>query len=108
MLYVPDLSHWNWKYGVVDLQKFVDLGADGFMFKATQGTWMVDDCFKESVDQAKDLKEPYGLYHFLEPILDTDYVGDQSGNEQWEYFMDETQGYRSLAPNGLDVEWEGI
>lgn len=107
MIKVPDLSHWNWKNGVVNLQRLVDLGADGFMFKATQGTHFVDDCFKESVEQAKDLNKPYGLYHFLDPILDTDYEGDQSGSEQWEYFMDETQGYRSLAPNGLDVEWEG-
>ena len=103
MLYVLDLSHWNWKNGVVNLQVFVDLGVDGFIFKATQGTWLTDDCFKECVRQAKELKKPYSLYHFLDPIQD----GYQDGNEQWEYFMDETQGYRSLAPNGLDVEWQG-
>jgi len=103
MTIVCDLSHWNWDPAKpVNLKKFVDLGADGFIFKATQGTWYVDDRFKECVEQARGLNVPYSLYHFLDPIVDC----DQDGNQQFDFFMDETEGYRSLSPNGLDVEWQ--
>ena len=101
MTKIADLSHWNWKNGVVDLQKFVDY--DGFIFKATQGTWMVDDCMEESVNQARDLNKPHSLYHFLDPCMD----GYQDGNEQYEYFMDNTAGLHGELTDGLDAEWQG-
>jgi len=103
MIKIADLSHWNWKNGVVSLQKFVDLGVDAFIFKATQGTWMVDDCMEESVNQARDLNKPHSLYHFLDPCMD----GMQDGNEQYEFFMDNTTGLRGELPDALDAEWQG-
>jgi len=99
---IGDFSHWNWDYGVVDLSKYASW--DGFIFKATQGTWMVDDCMEECVEQARELSKPYSLYHFLDPIMD----GYQDGNEQYEYFMDNTEGLRGdTLPNALDAEWQG-
>ena len=103
MTKIADLSHWNWPNGAVNLKRIADLGFDGFIFKATQGTWMVDDCMEESVIQARDLGKPHSLYHFLDPIMD----GYQDGNEQYEYFMDNTSGLHGELPNALDVEWQG-
>ena len=103
MTKIADLSHWSWKNGVVNLKRIADLGFDGFIFKATQGTWMVDDCMEESVAQARDLGKPHSLYHFLDPIMD----GYQDGNEQYEFFMEKTEGLHGDLPNALDVEWQG-
>ena len=103
MTKIADLSHWNWPNGAVNLKSIADLGFDGFIFKATQGTWMVDDCMEESALQARDLGKPHSLYHFLDPIMD----GYQDGNEQYEYFMDNTSGLHGELPNALDVEWQG-
>ena len=103
MTKIADLSHWNWKNGVVNLKRIADLGFDAFAFKATQGTWMVDDCMEESVEQARGLGKPHFLYHFLDPIMD----GYQDGNEQYEFFMDNTSGLHGDLPNALDVEWQG-
>jgi GH25 family lysozyme M1 (1,4-beta-N-acetylmuramidase) len=95
-----DISHWN---GTVDFERLKEDGYDFAIIKATQGTWFVDDKLLRNVAACGDAGMAHSLYHFLDPIMD----GYQDGNEQYEYFMDNTSGLHGTLPNALDVEWQG-
>ena len=95
-----DLSHWN---GDVDFHKMKADGYDFAIIKATQGTWFVDDKLLRNVAWCQDAGMAHSLYHFLDPCMD----GMQDGNEQYEFFMEKTEGLRGELPNALDVEWQG-
>ncbi len=95
-----DVSHWN---GNVDFHKLKAAGYDFAIIKATQGTWMVDGKLLHNVAACQDAGMEHSLYHFLDPIMD----GYQDGNEQYEFFMDNTTGLHGELPNALDVEWQG-
>jgi len=95
-----DISHWN---GDVDFHKMKADGYDFAVIKATQGTWRVDPKLLRNVAMCQDAGMAHSLYHFLDPIMD----GHQDGNEQYEYFMDNTSGLHGDLPNALDVEWQG-
>ena len=92
MLKVIDLS--NHQRGV----KLDTLNADAFIFKATEGTYFIDDTCDHFVQQAKKLKKPYGIYHFL----------DQSDViKQADFFLTHIKGYIGEAILVLDYEAYG-
>lgn len=92
-----DVSHWE---GEIDWDAVKLSGIDFAYLKATQGTWMVDDWLHTNVKGCKDAGVHYALYHFLDPFSDP-------GKEQYDFFMEKTQGLHSALPNALDVEWKG-
>lgn len=94
-----DVSHWQ---GDIDFQRLKDEGYEFAMIKATQGTWFVDPRLKWNVKGFESVGMAHGLYHFLDPVQD----GYQNGNEQLDYFLEETKGLHGQLPNSLDVEWQ--
>jgi len=95
-----DVSHWQ---GNVDFERLKADGYDFAIIKATQGTWLVDEKLLRNVAACGDADMAHSLYHFLDPIMD----GYQDGNEQYEFFMDNTTGLHGKLPDALDVEWQG-
>ena len=94
-----DVSHWNGDLDWPELAKTYDFA----IIKATQGTWFVDDKLLYNVAACGDAGMAHSLYHFLDPIQD----GYQNGNEQYEFFVEKTDGLHGVLPNALDVEWRG-
>ena len=94
-----DVSHWQ---GDIDFQRLKDQGYEFAMIKATQGTWFVDPRLRWNVQGFESVGMGHGLYHFLDPVQD----GYQNGNEQLEFFHENTVGLHGQLPNALDVEWQ--
>jgi GH25 family lysozyme M1 (1,4-beta-N-acetylmuramidase) len=101
-------------------QKDIDFKAlkrQGYNFagiKATQGTWLsyqqdnsklgiVHENLADMVARCNAADMAHFLYHFLDPVQD----GYQDGNEQLDYFLEETKGLHGQLPNALDTEWQG-
>ncbi|MGX6971062.1 GH25 family lysozyme [Vagococcus bubulae] len=92
MLKVIDLSNHQRGMSLDTLQ------ADAFIFKATEGTYFIDDTCDTFVQQAKKLNKPYGVYHFL----------DQSDViKQADFFLTHIKGYIGEAILVLDYEEYG-
>jgi GH25 family lysozyme M1 (1,4-beta-N-acetylmuramidase) len=91
-----DVSHWN---GDVDFAALKAGGYDFAIIKATQGTWFVDDKLLRNVACAQDAGMAWSLYHFLDP--------NESGEDQYKFFMEKTEGLHGALPNALDCEWQG-
>lgn len=94
-----DVSHWQ---GDVDFDALKRQGYEFAGIKATQGTWLVDEKLEQNVARCKAADMAHFLYHFLDPVQD----GYQDGNEQHEYFLENTKGLHGQLPNALDVEWQ--
>jgi len=96
-----DVSHWQ---GDIDFQRLKDEGYEFAMIKATQGTWFVDPRLRWNVRGFDSVGMAHGLYHFLDPVQD----GYQDGNEQLEFFHEETIGLHGQLPDALDCEWQEL
>ncbi|UUV99891.1 GH25 family lysozyme [Vagococcus luciliae] len=92
MLKVIDLS--NHQRGM----SLDTLKADAFIFKATEGTYFIDDTCDTFVQQAKKLNKPYGVYHFLDQ---NDVI------KQADFFLTHIKGYLGEAILVLDYEEYG-
>ncbi len=69
----------------------------GFAFiKATEGANMVDDNFRDNMEDSKDAGMIRGAYHF--------FVGSKSGKAQAENYIDEVKLQKGDLPPVLDVE----
>lgn len=92
MLRVIDIS--NHQQGL-DLSL---LTADAFIFKLTEGTTFEDKAAKNFIAQAKNLKKPFGLYHFMDqaPVI-----------EQAQFFLKYAKEYLGEALLVLDYESYG-
>ena len=93
-----DVSHWQ---GDIDFEQLRRQGYEFAMIKATQGTWFVDPKLSQNVARCEAAGMAHGLYHFLDPVQD----GYQDGNEQLEFFRENTIGLIGQLPNALDAEW---
>lgn len=74
------------------------LTADGFIFKVSEGNYFKDEAAVEFINQAKKLKKPFGLYHFLDG-------GDIK--EQAQFFLKLIKPYLGEALLVLDYEMYG-
>ena len=92
MLTIIDLS--NHQTGL----KLNTLSADGFIFKVTEGNYFEDKAAADFIKQARDLKKPFGLYHFL----DASPIG-----EQIDFFLKFAAPYVGEAILVLDYEAYG-
>lgn len=92
MLKVIDLS--NHQQGI----HLKTLTADAFVFKLTEGTTFIDKACKEFIRQARELKKPFGLYHFLT---------GESIKEQAHFFLTHLSPYIGEAVLVLDYEMYG-
>lgn len=72
------------------------LVADGFIMKATQGTWFTDKFCDGFMQQAIKLNKLTGIYHFLEK---------GNGKKQAEFFIKETKGYLNKG-NTIYLDFE--
>lgn len=91
-----DLSNYQ---GGMDLAKDARVkDAQAFIFKATEGIYFVDKTCDNFVNQAKSLKKPWGVYHFLDG---TDVV------KQAEFFYNNVKGYIGQGVMVLDYEMYG-
>ena len=63
--------------------------------KATEGTTYTDPTFADNYEALKNLKVPFGAYHFFEP--------DESGATQAEHFLSKVD-IKGLLPPVLDIE----
>lgn len=104
-----DISHWNGKF---DWNKAVANGVDGAYIKASQGTYILDDKFKEN-SAACPLKYK-GAYHFLD-YCKTHYSSGQEisfGQKQADWFVKCMGDWKYTLPGALDIEtnaaWEKI
>lgn len=97
-----DVSHYNSDppYEKINFKKVKAAGYDFVIIKATQGTWMVDDFLEYNAKAAPDADLKTGLFHFLDPY-------DESGDNQYDYFMENTDGLHGELQDSLDVEWKG-
>ena len=95
-----DVSHWQ---GDIDFEALKRQGYEFAIIKANQGTWFTYPKLKQNVSRCEAAGMAHGLYHFLDPVQD----GYQDGNEQLDYFLEETKGLHGQLPNGLDAEWIG-
>ena len=89
-----DVSHWQGDLDWLSLSTVYDFA----FIKATQGTWLTDEKLLDNVAGARAAKMEHGLYHFLDPC--------EPGREQYDYFMDQTQGLHGFLPDVLDAEWQ--
>ena len=92
MLTVIDLS--NHQKGL----NLASLHADAFMFKLTEGNYFEDTAASDFIKQAKALKKPFGLYHFLD---------NSPVNEQVNFFLSYANPYIGEAFLALDYEEYG-
>lgn len=72
--------------------------ADAFIFKATEGTYFVDECCDFFVQQAIQMNKPFGVYHFLDK---SDVI------QQAEFFYNRIKVYVGEAILVLDYEAYG-
>ena len=94
-----DVSHWQRD---IDFEALSRQGYEFAIIKATQGTWFVDPNLEQNVARCEAAGMAWGLYHFLDPVMD----GYQDGNEQLDFFLENTKGLHGQLPNALDVEWQ--
>lgn len=92
MLKVIDIS--NHQQGI----NLSTLKCDAFIFKLTEGTSFEDKAAKEFIRQARELKKPFGVYHFL---------NGESISEQASFFMSHSKNYIGEAVLILDYEMYG-
>ena len=103
----------RWQKGI-DFEALKRQGYEFAGIKATQGTWLsyqednhnlgIDhENLGEMVARCEAADMAHFLYHFLEPNFD----GLQSGNEQLDWFHENTVGLHGQLPNALDAEWIG-
>ncbi len=93
-----DVSHWQ---GDIDFEALKRQGYEFAMIKATQGDYFVDPNLKQNVAKCEAAGMAHGLYHFLDPCMDE----WNKGNEQLDYFHENTIGLHGQLPNALDAEW---
>lgn len=89
MLKIIDLS--NHQQGL-DLSSLV---ADGFIFKMSEGNYFKDEAAADIIKQARELKKPFGLYHFLD---------GSDVTEQAHFFLEFIKPYVGEALLVLDYE----
>lgn len=73
-------------------------GYDGYIFKATEGIYYIDNFCDGYVNQAKKLNKPWGVYHFLDG---SDVI------KQAQFFYNNTKGYIGKGVMVLDYEMYG-
>lgn len=91
-LKVADLSNNNYSK---DLKNYP---ADGYMFKATEGTYFVDRFCDGFINQAKRKKKVWGVYHF---------ISKENPEKQADFFYKNCKGYIHKGVLCLDYEGSG-
>lgn len=104
-----DISHWN---GTFNWGKSVAQGVEGAYIKVSQGTYILDDKFKEnSLSCPLEYK---GGYHFLDYTKAHYIVGQETtfGQKQADWFVKQMGDWKYTLPGALDIEsngaWEKI
>lgn len=92
--FLIDASHWRWP---TDLQNVLNVGAVGFITKATEGTTWVDDYYDDWQIQADQLDIPFGSFHYWRVAYDP-------RTQAQHYFDIATAWARPLFPPIIDVE----
>lgn len=85
-----DVSHYQDGINLAKIQ------ADFVIMKATQGTWMVDNCCDSHYQEAKAAGKLLGVYHFAD--------GTGTPEQEADYFLKHTAGYIGGAI--LVLDWE--
>ncbi len=89
-----DVSHYQ---GEIDWPVLASEGIDFAFIKATEGSSHVDECFEYNYEEARKTKLYVGAYHF--------FSFDSKGETQAENFIKAVEGYDSMLPPVVDVEY---
>ncbi len=90
-----DVSHYQ---GQIDWQQMREQGIGFAYIKATEGSFYVDECYKQNMTDAEKAGIAAGAYHF--------FSFDSPGETQAEHFIQTVGGDGTLIPV-VDVEYYG-